>query len=69
MNYLASMDKPVNQSPPGWAEQLAIGEAELARGETVPASQVHDAIRAALAELEGDTAQSGGTQSGPAARR
>ncbi|PPQ27090.1 hypothetical protein [Rhodopila globiformis] len=57
ISYLSSMDKSVNQSPPGWAEQLAVSEAELARGETVPASAVHDVIRAALAELESDTVE------------
>jgi hypothetical protein len=53
-----SVDNSVNQSPLGWAEHFAVSEAELARGEIVPASAVHDVIRAALAELERDTAES-----------
>jgi hypothetical protein len=44
MNYLGCIDKAVKQAPPGLAEQFAISEAGLARGETVPASVVHDAI-------------------------
>jgi predicted transcriptional regulator len=52
------MDRAVNQSPPGWAEILDEGIAEIARGEVVPASKVHKMIQIALAELEAEMFES-----------
>jgi hypothetical protein len=54
IGHIALMDQAIDQSPPGWAEALARGAAELARGELVPASDVHDLIRTALTELDSD---------------
>jgi len=61
MGRMIGMDQAVDKAPPGWADIVAIGEAEFARGESVPASVVHDMIRTALAELERELAETRAT--------
>jgi hypothetical protein len=39
-------------APAGWIEALDRSEAELAAGQTVPASDIREMLRAALARLE-----------------
>jgi hypothetical protein len=51
--HINQMDQNPVSAPLGWAEALAESEAELARGERVSSQSVHDALRAALAEMEG----------------
>lgn len=64
IGHTGSMDHAINQSPPGWAELLDASLTEATRGELVPASEVHDAIRTALAELESEMAEHSGPRLG-----
>ncbi len=43
-------------APAFWAEELALSESEVARGERVPASEIHAELLAALSELDGELA-------------
>jgi hypothetical protein len=51
-----SGDSDHNQAPAHWIQDLADSDAEIARGESVPASVVHAEIKQALAELEAELA-------------
>ncbi len=50
--YHTIMDDTGTEPPPGWAEAIQQSLAELAAGQTVPASIVHDEIRQAIAAME-----------------
>jgi hypothetical protein len=63
------MDQDRIATPPGWVEALARSEAELARGERVSAQEVHDALRAALVEMEAELAAADETPIGSVLRR
>jgi hypothetical protein len=53
------MNQDQVQPPSGWAEALARSDAQIARGELVTAEAVHDEVRAALAEMAADVADTG----------
>jgi len=44
------MRRDTPNAPAFWAEDLAISESEVARGERVPASEIHAELVAALAD-------------------
>jgi hypothetical protein len=46
------MDGDTTDAPAFWAQELARSDQEIARGELVPASEVDDELRRAIAELE-----------------
>jgi len=50
------MRRDTPNAPAFWAEDLAISESEVARGERVPASEIHAELVAALAELDAELA-------------
>ncbi len=53
-----------------WAEELARSDQEVARGELVPASEVHDELLRAIAELEaGIAAEEQAAAASPWSRR
>ncbi len=60
------MDDTGSDAPPGWAEALNQSLAELAAGQTVPASVVHDEIRQAIAAMEAALAAEDGVSVPPA---
>jgi hypothetical protein len=52
--YLGCMDRDQMRAPVHWVEELARSDDEVARGERVPASVIHDDILRVIAELEAD---------------
>ncbi len=54
---IAFMDQDHTKTPPAWVEALARSDAELARGELVPAQAVHGDLRQALADMESELAE------------
>jgi hypothetical protein len=48
------MDEDRTEAPAYWVEELARSEEEVARGERVPASVVHEDMLRAIAELEAE---------------
>jgi hypothetical protein len=52
--YSGYMDRDHMQAPAHWVEELARSDDEVARGERVPASVIHDDILRVIAELEAD---------------
>jgi hypothetical protein len=56
---MVAIDQDRISTPEGCAEALAESEVELARGKRVSSQSVHDALRAALAEMESEPAEGG----------
>jgi len=48
------MRRDTPNAPAFWAEDLAISEREVVRGEHVPASEIHAELLATLVELEAE---------------
>jgi hypothetical protein len=60
--YALAMDRDHTGAPPHWAAELARAEAELARGESVPAAVVHDDINHALVDLGAEAGDAAGAE-------
>ncbi len=50
------MDKERTEAPAFWHEELARSDVDIARGDVVPASVVHEKLRAAIKALEDEAA-------------
>lgn len=50
------MRQKATEAPSHWVEELAKADADIARGDVVLASVVHEHLRQALAELEAELA-------------
>jgi hypothetical protein len=50
------MDRDQREAPTNWREELARSDEDIARGDVVPASVVHDRLRAAIEALEAEIA-------------
>jgi hypothetical protein len=60
--YPLAMDRDHTEAPPHWSAELARAEAELARGESVPATLVHNDINRALADLGAEAGDAAGAE-------
>jgi hypothetical protein len=49
---VGAMDKDQTKAPEFWGEALARSDHDIARADVVPALDVHDRLRAALAALQ-----------------
>jgi hypothetical protein len=53
------MDRDQTEAPANWREELARSDEDIARGDVVPASIVHDRLRTAIEALEAEIAGEG----------
>ncbi len=53
------MDEQQTEAPPFWREELARSDADIARGDVLPAATVHDRLRVAISVLESEIASAG----------
>jgi hypothetical protein len=57
------MDRDQTEAPAKWQEELARSDEDIARGDVVSASAVHERLRAAIEALETEIAAETNTQS------